>query len=590
MSSNRHREGENRRGFMRKMGAAGAAVGAVSIAGCSSEPAGGGSGGGGGGGSDTAKVIEEDLPEERMMDPVIHVSNTERYYAARYQANVLVDRRLNEELGIPAEVDPIEFTVLRERESNGDFDLVTYNWCANNGEPDSIIVDRFHENGSANYAGFNHDRYNEVAMAQRQETDREARQELIYEAQNILGEKRPETQYLYNKNTYAFNSDRFEEDSTVVDVSGMRNIWNYTQIEPKNEEGSTIVTNNWDPSDQLNPLHVNGVGPSRNWTPTRFMHDFLVRPDPDLQPTGWAASEWNWSDDTTVTFELKEGMTFHDGEPVTASDVVWTFELNMETEPPAYLNSVVEVVESVEANGDLSVTFNLQEPYVPFILITAGATPILPEHYWTQLMEDTGNTDQPWNINISNDQPIVGSGPFQWGEWDQGSRFEMPAYKDHAFAAPNINARIQRPLSTRDAEMQAMINGDYDLLDYWFGDPQQLKDTSDEQDHLTFFSSLDDCRQCAWLNNQRPPFDDVAVRQATNAVITAAQQTIINELYEGFGQQARTPINPSLSFWHNPETTYFDGGTEAAIEILADAGYVWDSDGNLHYPEGKTGK
>ena len=573
---------------MRKMGAAGAAVGAVSIAGCSSEPAGGGSGGGGG--SDTAKVIEEDLPEERMMDPVIHVSNTERYYAARYQANVLVDRRLNEELGIPAEVDPIEFTVLRERESNGDFDLVTYNWCANNGEPDSIIVNRFHKDGSANYAGFNDERYNEVAMAQRQETDREARQELIYEAQNILGEKRPETQYLYNKNTYAFNSDRFEEDSTVVDVSGMRNIWNYTQIEPKNEEGNTIVTNNWDPSDQLNPLHINGVGPSRNWTPTRFMHDFLVRADPELQPAGWAASEWNWSDDTTVTFELKEGMTFHDGEPVTASDVVWTFELIMETEPPAYLNSVVEVVESVEANGDLSVTFNLQEPYVPFILITAGTTPILPEHYWTQLMEDTGNTDQPWNINISNDQPIVGSGPFQWGEWDQGSRFEMPAYKDHAFAAPNIDARIQRPLSTRDAEMQAMINGDYDLLDYWFGDPQQLKDTSDEQDHLTFFSSLDDCRQCAWLNNQRPPFDDVAVRQATNAVITAAQQTIINELYEGFGQQARTPINPSLSFWHNPETTYFDGGTEAAIEILADAGYVWDGDGNLHYPEGKTGK
>jgi peptide/nickel transport system substrate-binding protein len=574
---------------MRKMGAAGAAVSAVSIAGCSSEPAGGGSSGGGGG-SDTAKVIEEDLPEERMMDPVIHVSNTERYYAARYQANVLVDRRLNEELGIPAEVDPIEFTVLRERESNGDFDLVTYNWCANNGEPDSIIVNRFHKDGSANYAGFNDERYNEVAMAQRQETDREARQELIYEAQNILGEKRPETQYLYNKNTYAFNSDRFEEDSTVVDVSGMRNIWNYTQIEPKNEEGNTIVTNNWDPSDQLNPLHINGVGPSRNWTPTRFMHDFLVRADPELQPAGWAASEWNWSDDTTVTFELKEGMTFHDGEPVTASDVVWTFELIMETEPPAYLNSVVEVVESVEANGDLSVTFNLQEPYVPFILITAGTTPILPEHYWTQLMEDTGNTDQPWNINISNDQPIVGSGPFQWGEWDQGSRFEMPAYKDHAFAAPNIDARIQRPLSTRDAEMQAMINGDYDLLDYWFGDPQQLKDTSDEQDHLTFFSSLDDCRQCAWLNNQRPPFDDVAVRQATNAVITAAQQTIINELYEGFGQQARTPINPSLSFWHNPETTYFDGGTEAAIEILADAGYVWDSDGNLHYPEGKTGK
>lgn len=574
---------------MRKMGAAGAAIGGISIAGCGGRDASNPSGGEGGGGEGT-KVVKENLPQERKMGKVVHLSNTERYYAARYQANRLVDKWLRDELGVPAEVDPIEFTVLTERENKGDFDLVTYNWCANNGEPDSILVDRFHKNGSNNQSGFDHAKYNEVAMSQRKETDDDARQELVYEAQNILGEQRPETQYLYNENTYAYNSDRFEEDSIVVDVSGLRNIWNYTQIKPKNEEGKTIVTNNWDPSDQLNPLHLNGVGPSRNWVPTRFMHDFLVRPDPGLQAKGWAASEWNWEDDTTVTFDLKEGMTFHDGEPVTADDVVWTFELIMETEPPAYINSVVEVVDSVEKSGDLSVTFKLQEPYVPFILITAGSTPILPEHYWTELMESTGNTDKPWNINIGNDQPVVGSGPFKWGNWDQGSRFEMPAFKEHAFAAPNIDMRVQRPLSTRDAEMQAMINGDYDLLDFWFGDPAKLKTTTEEQDHLTFVSSLDDCRQCAWLNTQRPPFDDVAMRQATNAVVTAAQETIINELYEGYGQKAISPINPSIEFWHNPDTTYFDGGVQGAVTILSDAGYVWDKDGNIYYPEGKTGK
>jgi len=263
MASNTRSESSNRRSFMRKMGAAGAAVGGVSLAGCSGETA-NGNGNGGGGGSDDGKIVEEDLPEERMMDTVVHLSNTERYYAARYQANVLVDKWLRDELGVPAEVDPIEFTVLTERESEGDFDLVTYNWCANNGEPDSILVNRFHKDGSANQSGFNHERYNEVAMQQRVEQDRDARQELVYEAQNILGEQRPETQYLYNENTYAYNSDRFEEDSVVINVSGLRNIWNYTQIEPKNEDGRTIVTNNWDPSDQLNPLHINGVGPSRS--------------------------------------------------------------------------------------------------------------------------------------------------------------------------------------------------------------------------------------------------------------------------------------------------------------------------------------
>lgn len=581
---------------MRKMGAAGAAVGSISIAGCSGEETtsgggdGGGEGGGGGDGTGTgSRPVEEDLPEERMMGDVIHLAYTEQYNPGRYQANQIVDSWLTDRVGIPTVTDPVEATVVDSREREGDYDIVTYTWSPNNGEPDSIIVPRFSTDGSENYSGFSSDAYDEVAYAQRQETDRDARQELVYEAQNIIGEQRPESQYLFNMGLYAFNSDRFEEDSIVVTDTGLRNIWNYTQIQPKNDEGRTIVTNNWDPSDQLNPLNANGVGPSRNWTPTRFMHDFLIRPGPEMEAQPWAATEWEWEDDTTITFQLREGMTFHDGEDVTASDVVWTFQTILDKEPPVYINNVVETVESVEQDGDYTVTFNLVEPYVPFVKVTAGVVPILPEHYWTQLMEETGTTDQPWQININDDNPIVGSGPFQYGTWDQGSRFEQPAFKEH-FSEPNIDTRVQRPLSTTDAEMEAMVNGDYDLLDYWFGDSVQLAETVEENDFLGSVETLGSGRQSAWVNCQRPPFDDVAMRQAFNAVVTAAQETIINEAFDGYGQEAHTFINPSLSFWHNEETPYFEGGIEGATTILADAGYVWDGDGNIHYPEGKTGK
>lgn len=578
---------DNRRQFLRKMGVTGAAISGISIAGCS----GGGGGGGSGGGTPATskKRVEENLPKERQMGDVIHLSNTERYYAARYQANRLVDKRHREELGIPQQTKPLEFTVVSSREEKGDFDLVTYNWTADNGEPDSVIYQRFHERGSVNYGSFTDKRMTEVAEQQRAEQDRDKRQQLIEEGQQIVGEQRPESQYLYNLNTFAINTKRFAEDSMVNAVTGIRNIWHYTQVEPKNDEGSTIVTNNWDPSDQLNPLNANAVGPSRNWVPTRFMHDFLVRLDPDLQAAPWAATEWNWEDETTVTFQLEEGMTFHDGESVTASDVKYTFDLILETEPPVYLNNVVDVVDSVETNGDLSVTFNLQRPYVPFILTTAGSTPILPEHYWTRMIEEAGSDVDPWQITIDNNKPVVGSGPFQWGSWDQGSRFEMPAHKDHPFAAPNIDMRIQRPLSTRDAEHQALISGDYDQLDYWFGDLQRLKDTCADQGHLTHVESLGDGRQATWVNCQRPPYDDVAMRQASNAIIHALQPTIIEELYDGFGERAVSPINPSMDFWHNPDMPVFEG-TGTAIEILKDAGYAWDPEGNIYYPEGKTGK
>lgn len=571
---------------MRKMGAAGAAVGTVSVAGCASD---GDQNQSGQNGGTAEKNTEKDLPEERKVGEKIHVSNTERYYAARYQANRLVDKWFRDKLGVPVTTKPVEITVLSSREEKGDYDLVTYNWCANNGDPDTIIVDRFAKGGSLNYTGFDDERYNEVARKQRQETDEDTRQELVHEAQKILGEQRPENQYLYNVTPYAFNSERIDPESVVVNVSGLANIWNYTQMKPLNEEGKTIITNNWDPSDQLNPLHINAVGPSRNWTPTRFMHDFLIRPDPNQKPTPWAAKDYEWKDETTLNVTLKEGMTFHDGEPVTADDVVYTFNLIMETEPPAYINSVVDTTDSVEKTGDLSVQFTLAEPYAPYLAITLGLTPILPQHVWKKRISATGNEQSPWKVPVNNDNPIIASGPFKWGNWNQGSRFEMPAFKDHAFAAPNIDRRIQNPLSTRDAELEAMKNGDYTLLDYWFGNPGDLETTVDELDHLEMVQSSDDCRQACWVNTERPPFDDVAFRQASNALIMGAQEVIINELYDGFGNEAVSPVNSTLTFWHNEDTPFFKGGADGAIEILNDAGYVWDENGDIHYPEGKTG-
>lgn len=567
---------------MRKMGAAGASIAGVSVAGCAAKREGQGQGDG------AKKNVQKNLPEERKIGTKVHVSNTERYWAERYQSNRLVDKWFREKLGVNVETKPVEITVLSSREEKGDYDLVTYNWCANNGDPDSIIVDRFHKNGSQNYTKFDHKRYNEIAKKQRGETDSKARQGLVHEAQKILGEQRPENQYLYNVYPFAFNNQRFVEDSIVTNVSGLRNIWNYTSIEPKNEEGKTIVTNNWDPSDQLNPLHINGVGPSRNWTPTRFMHDFLLRPDPNQKPAPWAAKEYTWDDETTVSVTLRKGMTFHDGKPVTADDVVYTFELIMETEPPAYVNNVVEVLDSVEKTGSHGVVFNLVEPYAPFDAVTLGLVPILPKHYWERILKETGNESQPWMVSIDNDRPIVASGPFKWGTWDQGSKFEMPAFKNH-FRAPKIDKRIQRPLATRDAELEAIKGGDYDLLDYWFGSPQKLKEATEQADHLTLKQASDDCRQACWVNTEHPPFDDVAFRQAANALIMGAQKTIIKEIYDGFGNEAISPINSTLKFWHNPDTPSFENGVDGAVQILSDAGYAWDDQGNLYYPEGKVG-
>ncbi|MFB6299951.1 MAG: ABC transporter substrate-binding protein [Halobacteriales archaeon] len=596
----------DRREFMKKMGVVGTSIGTVSIAGCTGggageDDGGDGDGGGGGGGGTTApgdgsgKNIESGLPDDRKIEgPIIHLSNTERYWPERYQANVLVDKALRDKLDLPVKTEPIEFTVIQEREQKGDFHMETYNWSQLQGDPDSVMRDKHHSDGPRNYHRYENPDFDEIAEKQKVETDRKKRQELVYEGQKILGEDRPEHQYVHLKWPYAVRTDHIDPDTLVVNSSGPRNAWCYTQMEPVSEKGKVVTTNNWDPSDSQNPLHHGTTGPSRNATPMGMIHDFPIRLDKNGQPKKWAARDITWEDDTTNVVTYRKDMQFHDGESATADDVVWTYNLILDTAPPAYQTFVNDVLDGVEKTGKYEVTFNLTEPYAPFVAVTLGQIPILPAHYWEELIEETGAKEKPWQISISDDRPVIGSGPFKYGLWDQGTRYEQPAFKDH-FNAPNIDKRVQRPLKTRDAELEAIKKGEYDILDYWFGDYETLANTADERDDIELFTSLSDGRQTTWTQTKRPPFSDVRMRQAVFAIIKAEQPTIISELYKGFGQEAFTVISPLTKFWYNPDTPYNDieglqykSGQDVAIKILNDAGYKWDGEGNIYYPEGEV--
>ncbi|WP_253184543.1 ABC transporter substrate-binding protein, partial [Natrialba sp. SSL1] len=122
-------------------------------------------------------------------------------------------------------------------------------------------------------------------------------------------------------------------------------------------------------------------------------------------------------------------------------------------------------------------------------------------------------------------------------------------------------------------------------LDYWFGDFERLEETIEEADHLDAVTHGDDGRQRTDQNVERPPLDDVRFRQALNALIQGNTETIINEIYDGYGEPATSPINPSLEFWHNEDAPVFGPGEDAALEILEDAGYEWDTDYNIYHPE-----
>lgn len=581
----------DRRQFMQRLGAAGTTIGTVGLAGCQStqgnkgnDSSGGSSGGDSSGGED--KNVEEGLPAERKAPELVHVTSPQDYWAERYESVSIIDKTLTEEIGLPVKTKGLPFSAWPGLYEDGSFSFLSSNWSSGDGDPDSTLVMTLSSEGANNHWRYSSEKYDEVALAQRRETDRKKRQDLVYEAQRILGEERPESQLIHNYRTHAFNNERIAADSVKTTFMGLRNIWNYISMEPKSERAKTIVTNNFDPTDSINPLHPNTVNAMRNNWAVKLTHDYLYRMDPSSDPAKWAATGHEWLDDTTLVVSLRDDLEAHNGDAVTAEDVVFTYNLILEKKPASYIAFVNEVIESVEQTGDLEVTFNLIEPYAPVFNATLGRVPILPKKHWESLMAETGNTDAPWNISFTNND-LVGSGAFELGEWEQGSRVEFIANKKH-FNAPKIDKRIERTLASRQAESRALVQGEYDLLETWFGSPTQLRELTDKHDHLTMTKALADTRMAMWSNCEQAPLTDVSMRQAVNAVVRSVQPVIIEEVFDGIGEKARSPISPALEFWHNPDMPVFDGGVDAAIKILKDAGYAWDDNGNLYMPEGMT--
>jgi peptide/nickel transport system substrate-binding protein len=564
---------------MKRIGAAGASLGTATVAGCF-----------GGEADDVemgAREVTEDLPEEARVPEMYHYTTTEDYWSERYHAVELVDQRLQAHLGLPIVPQGLDIASWSDYQEPGDFGFWSSNWNSNDGDPDNQLVDTFTSDGSNNHWRYSNEEFDEVAYAQRQELDDDERQELVHEAQRILGEDRPESQIVYNYSIHLVNNERIDEDSLVTDFQGIRNVWSLVEMEPIDDEGREIVTNNFDPTDILNPLNESAVNEIRNLWGVQLTHDYLYRTDPDANPEPWAAEGEEWVDDTTVDVELRDDLVDHEGESIDAEDIVFTFELILETEPPIYQNIVTEIVDSVEQQDEYTVRFELEEPFAPFLTATLSRTPILPRHFWEDLIAETGNEDNPWEISFV-DRDLVASGPFIKGDWEQGERLIFDAFDDHPFAAPNIDRRVESNLASRSAELEAIQGGEYDVLETWFGNPADLEELEEEHDHLTVVKELNDERMAMWAQCEQPALDDPAVRQAVNAIVMATQEEIINEIFGGIAEPAASHISPSLEFWHNPDTPTFEGGIEAAQELLVDAGYRWDEDGHLYLPEGES--
>ena len=305
----------------------------------------------------------------------------------------------------------------------------------------------------------------------------------------------------------------------------------------------------------------------------------LIDRDPDtFQFIPVLADRWEVSPDgLTITFHLDARAKFSDGEPVTADDVVFTYETIMNPKIDCRSSaSYFDDCKSCEKIDERTVRFVWKKPY--FLSLEVSNIGVLPKHVY--------RFKDPKEFNDINDK-LVGTGPYKFKEWKTGQHVILE--RNEAYWRPGVALdRIVYGFILEDQpSVQALLAGELDDLgvspEWWV----KLKDRPDVQERfqlLRYTTPANGYSYIGW-NNARPPFTDPRVRRAMTHLVWRDQ--ILKYMLYDIGSVATGPFWP-YSPQNDPSIKPWPFDREAARRLLKDAGWEdRNGDGWLENAEGK---
>ena len=309
-----------------------------------------------------------------------------------------------------------------------------------------------------------------------------------------------------------------------------------------------------------------------------YLYDSLLWNDADGEVMPWLASEFDQSDDgLTYTFVLRDGVTWHDGRPLTPDDVVFTFDyFAAQTLSPQVIvqpsqqGGVAEVV----ATGGQAIEFRLDAPDATFLEFVAAAVPIVPRHVWEPVPEAARATDPAL---------LVGSGPYRLESYTSGEGAYLYTANDDYFLGTPFVERIEN-IPVGD-ELNALLAGDVDAAGGSGLRPEVLA-PFEADDAFDMLEGDPGAFQIGlyWNLAEGGALADVVFRHACARAID--RQNLVERLFGGNG----TPGNPG---WIPPgdpahvEVEQYPFDLEAANQMLDDAGYTREGTGTRLDPEGQ---
>jgi peptide/nickel transport system substrate-binding protein len=295
------------------------------------------------------------------------------------------------------------------------------------------------------------------------------------------------------------------------------------------------------------------------------VYDYLVDVTVDNTIAPRLARDWQISDDgLTYVFTLADGVTFHDGTPLTAEDVVWTFNRLRDPDLGLPTADLYSNIADIQASGDLEVTFTLKETN-PFFLFD------LSDNHALVMKADT---QDPNDFN--------GTGPFVVSDYIPEDRLVAEANPDYFIDGQPKLAEIDFIFfNDQTAQVEALRGGQVDLVMVISTDSFiSLQDTPGLQMLQVATNGFDLVR----LRADQEPGNDPRVIQALK--LATDRQAIFDLVLQGFGEIGRdSPIGPMYTQYYTEDTPLPGRDVEQAKQLLSDAGYGDGLDLTMHVPD-----
>lgn len=329
--------------------------------------------------------------------------------------------------------------------------------------------------------------------------------------------------------------------------------------QPKADEGGTLVIPLTADPKVMNPLYAVD---SDTITPTQVMFSPLFILDAANDETRYYLAESvEISDDyKTYTVKLRDNLKWHDGEPITADDLVYTMDVIMDEANGTHFRGYFLVngePVTVKKVDDLTVDFVLPTVSVPFITNLERLRP-LPEHYY--------GGEEDLSTSTLNANP-VGSGPFKFKSFASGQRVELERFDDYYAGKPQLDGIVMTIIADHNSANTAVLNGELDARRI---SPSETEKFDDDKFEIYVYDGgrVDNMV----LKQTNEALKKKEVRQAIAYGID--KEEIIKGVFfdEEYAAPAYSVFGPN-TLYHTEDVEKYERDVEKAKQLLKDAGY-----------------